>query len=89
MDGAPLKAFTAIGVVGDQPPWQAEMAPGRSGWRREVDWLAATKTPIAPLTGRLAFTQGNWGMLARRGHFEIAPEDAAIIRDAMTREPTP
>lgn len=90
MDGEPLKAFTALGTVADRAPYQAEMTPGTTGWRRDVHWIAgATETPIAPLTGTLAFTKGNWGMLARRGFFEISPDDAAIIRNAMTKGTAP
>lgn len=84
IDGAPLMAFTAIGQVTDKAPWQAEMAPGMQGYRREVAWLTARETPIRPLTGQLEFTRGNWGMLARRGMFEITGPDFQIIRLAMT-----
>lgn len=82
--GAPLKAFTAIGTVGDAPPHQAEMGAGQTGFRLDIDWDKATETPIASLTGRLDFTQGSWGMLARRGMFEISDADCAVIREAMT-----
>lgn len=88
MEGQPLQAFTAIGRIADHAPYQAEMAPGMTGWRRDVDWQEANEAPIAALTERLAFAQGNWGMLARRGLFPITKDDFAVIHDAMrgTRE---
>ncbi|TRW98353.1 EVE domain-containing protein [Paracoccus sp. M683] len=83
-DGQPLKAFTAIGTVRNTPPYQAEMRPGMTGYRLDIDWREATETPIASLTDRLEFTRGNWGMLARRGLFDISDADFQTIRAAMT-----
>ena len=83
IEGEPLKAFTAIGDVADRAPYPAEMAPGRTGFRRDINWQKATETPIARLSDRLEFTRGNWGMLARRGHFEISAADFQTIRAAM------
>lgn len=85
-DGMPLKAFTAIGTVRDTPPYQAEMRFGGHGYRRDIDWLAATEIPIVSLSDRLEFTRGNWGMLARRGLFEITEADSLIIRAAMVKD---
>lgn len=82
--GEPLKAFTAIGTVRDNPPYQAEMRFGGMGYRLDIDWREATETPIASLTDRLEFTRGNWGMLARRGLFDISDADFQTIRAAMT-----
>ncbi|WBU59316.1 EVE domain-containing protein [Paracoccus albus] len=85
-DGAVLKAFTAIGTVGVKPAYQAEMRTGQTGFRRDIDWMDATETPIASLTDQLEFTSGNWGMLARRGSFEISGADAQVIRAAMIKD---
>lgn len=85
-DGTPLKAFTAIGTVRDAPPYPAEMRPGMPGHRRDIDWRAARETPISGLMDRLEFTRGNWGMLARRGLFEISDADFQTIRAAMLQE---
>lgn len=84
INGEPLKAFTAIGEVVDAPIHTAEMSPGQTGFRRDISWRKATETPIARLTDRLEFTRGNWGMLARRGLFEISAADFQIICAAMT-----
>ena len=85
-DGAPLKAFTAIGTVRDAAPYQAEMRPGMLGYRRDIDWLPAAETPISLVIDRLEFVRGNWGMLARRGLFEISDADFQTIRTAMVQE---
>lgn len=85
-DGAALKAFTAIGTVRDVAPYAAEMRPGMLGYRRDIDWLPATETPISALIDRLEFARGNWGMLARRGLFVISDADFQTIRAAMLQE---
>ncbi len=85
-DGAPLKAFTAIGIVRDKPPYPAVMPNGMQVFRRDIDWFPATETPISALMDRLEFTRGNWGMLARRGLFEVSGEDFQTIRTAMLQE---
>ena len=85
-DGAPLKAFTAIGWVRDKPPYPDQMATGQIGYRRDIDWMAATETPIQSLSDGLEFTRGNWGMLARRGLFEISGADFQTIRAAMMKD---
>jgi hypothetical protein len=73
-EGDPLREFTAIGIVGDGEPWQADVPPpgaepaprmgpnpeGFRPWRRRVDWSdAARATPIAPLLDVLDLTRGN------------------------------
>lgn len=85
-DGAALKAFTAIGTVGPDAPYAAEMPSGMRVFRREIDWFNARETPISDLTDRLEFTRGNWGMLARRGLFEVSDADFQTIRTAMLQE---
>ena len=51
--GEPLQAFTAIGQVADDEPYQAEMAPDFYSWRRNVEFLPCTETPIRPLLDEL------------------------------------
>lgn len=83
-EGETLKAFTALGTVTATPPYQAEMRFGGQGYRIDIDWMPVTETPIVSLTDRLEFTQGNWGMLARRGLFEISDADFQTIRAVLT-----
>jgi hypothetical protein len=79
-----LQSFTAIGVVNDGTPYQADMS-GFSPFRRDVTWCRAEETPIRPLVGRLHFTSArpNWGFQLRFGLFEISEDDMAVIATAM------
>ena len=80
-----LQSFTALGVVDDGAPYQAEMGGGFSPFRLDVTWCRAQETPIRPLVGRLHFTTArpNWGFQLRLGLFEISEHDVAVIATAM------
>ena len=80
-----LQSFTAIGVVRDGSPYQANMDGGFVPFRRDVSWCTAEDAPIKPLVGRLEFTTAkrNWGYQLRFGLFEISEHDMATIAAAM------
>ena len=80
-----LQSFTAIGVVKDGAPYQADMGCGFHPFRRDVSWHAAAEVPIKPLLGSLGFTTAgsNWGFQLRFGLFEISGHDRALIARAM------
>jgi hypothetical protein len=80
-----LQSFTAIGTVRQGEPYQGDMGGGFTPFRRDVDWVEAGETPIAPLLDRLDFTAGkaNWGYQLRFGLFEISAHDFALIAGAM------
>ena len=80
-----LRAFTAIGIVKEGGPYQAEMGGGFSPFRRDVAWQAAKETPIEPLLEQLEFTSGkrNWGYQLRFGLFEISDVDMSRIAQAI------
>jgi hypothetical protein len=80
-----LQCFTAIGVVKDGVPYQANMGGGFCPFRRDVSWHTAREVPIKPLLGRLNFTAAgsNWGFQLRFGLFEISEHDMAVITAAM------
>jgi hypothetical protein len=84
-----LQSFTAIGVVDDGAPYQADMGGGFSPFRRDVSWCAAREAPIKPLVGRLEFTTAkrNWGFQLRSGLFEISEHDMKMIAAAMGAPP--
>jgi hypothetical protein len=84
-----LQSFTAIGVVDDGAPYQADMGGGFSPFRRDVTWCSAEETPIKPLVGRLHFTTArpNWGFQLRFGLFEISEHDMKMIAAAMGASP--
>jgi len=85
-DGEPLQAFTAIGQVADDEPYQVEMSPDFQPWRRNVDFLQCTETPIRPLIAQLDFIEdpARWGYKFRFGVFKISDHDLEVIRSAMT-----
>jgi hypothetical protein len=80
-----LQAFTAIGVVSDGDPYQADMGDGFRPFRRNVAWLEAHEAPIQALLSVLEFTAGNrnWGYQLRFGLFPISDHDRQIIAEAM------
>jgi hypothetical protein len=85
-DGAPLQAFTAIGRVVDDEPYQAELGQDPGPWRRNVDFLECRETPIRPLLDQLGFIEDKqrWGYKFRFGVFTIDDSDLDVIRSAMT-----
>lgn len=84
--GGPLQAFTAIGQVVDDEPYQVEMTDGVTPWRRNVDFLSCTEAPIRPLLDQLGFIEDKkrWGYKFRFGVFRIDDDDLDVIRSAMT-----
>lgn len=84
-EGEPLQAFTAIGQVADDAPYQDEASP-EGPWRRNVDFLECAETPIRPLLEDLGFIENKsrWGYKFRFGVFKIDDDDLEMIRSAMT-----
>jgi hypothetical protein len=85
-DGEPLQAFTAIGQIVDDEPYQAEVSPDSQPWRRNVDFLDCAEAPIRPLIEELEFIEdpARWGYKFRFGVFKISDHDLEVIRSAMT-----
>lgn len=85
VDGEPLRAFTAIGRVGAGPVVSFDMGNGFVPFRRPILWdREAREVRLDALREDLAFVRDpSWGMMARRGHFPISPEDGALIVSAM------
>lgn len=84
--GAPLMAFTVIGRVTVDGPYEYEMPGGFVAWRRSVQWQPAAKTvPIRPLLADLELTrnQPSWGMVFRYGLISCSRADFAQIARAM------
>ena len=82
--GESLQAFTAIGRVADDEPYQ--LSPEQP-WRREMEFLPCTATPIRPLLDQLEFVVDpqRWGYKFRFGVFRIEEPDFLLIRSAMTQ----
>lgn len=85
-DGKAVKVFSAIGHVVDADPYQVETETGKSVFCRDIDWLDTHEIALSDLSDKLDFTRGSWGMLARRGLFEITESDRRIILAAMKKE---
>lgn len=79
-----LQKFTAIGKIISGEVYQVEMFAGFKPFRCDVDFIKDYhEVSIMDLKPVLAFTQGNYGMLLRRGHIEISQADFKIIASAM------
>ena len=84
--GERLMAFTAIGRVTGDLPYQHEMEGGFVAWRRGVQWQPAARSqPILPLLDQLDLTRGqaSWGMVFRYGLISCCRADFARIARAM------
>jgi len=85
---SPLRAFTALGVVADEAPYQAEpMSMGARGtvepWRRRIEFLPVHRAPVREVD--LKLTQApNWGYQLRRGLVPLDPDDFEALRAFMT-----
>lgn len=85
--GEPLQAFTAIGRIVDDEPFQVRVSADVQPWRRAMEFLPCTATPIRPLLEHLDFIVDphRWGYKFRFGVFRIEEHDFELIRSAMTR----
>ncbi|MGW5187793.1 EVE domain-containing protein [Kribbella sp. NPDC004138] len=84
----PLRAFTALGVVADDAPYQAEpMSMGARGtiepWRRRIEFLPVRRAALRDFELKLT-RQANWGYQLRRGLVPLDPDDFAVLREAMS-----
>jgi EVE domain len=83
--GQKLRAFTAIGRVRERAAYLFDMGGGFVPYRRDIAYCKARRADFETLSTQLEFSQpgSNWGMLARRGHFEISRRDLETIARAM------
>ena len=80
-----LRAFTGLGRITSESPYQGDMGEGFKPFRHDVAWLETKDAPIVPLLEHLEFTKGktNWGYQFRFGLFEVSKSDLQIIAEAM------
>ena len=85
LGGTPLRAFTAVGRVVDEEPWQAYEGDFQP-WRRRVDYDPdATTVHLADVQGDLDLCrEPHWGYQLRRGLVQLSGHDADVLREAMT-----
>ena len=83
--GERLQAFTAIGRVAGDAPYQTKVTAQFIPWRRRMEFVECEEAMILPLVPGLAFIadKTNWGLSLKRGLFEINAEDFSVIAKAM------
>ncbi len=85
-DGAPLQAFTAIGVVSTGQVYQFEMAPDFKPYRVDVEFdKQAQEASIKPLIEGLSFIKSkqHWGAAFRFGFIKVPAADFDQVASAM------
>jgi hypothetical protein len=83
--GEPLQAFTAIGVVAGDEVYQVAMTADFQPWRRNMRFLECREAPIREILDDMGFIgdRRHWGMIFRRGLFEVPEPDFWVIAKAM------
>ena len=79
------RKFTAMGKVDNREPYEVSMYEDFTPWRRDVAFVPVTPVAIHALLHILSFITNkvHWGMIFRRGCFEIPKHDFQQIADAM------
>jgi len=83
--GDRIQAFVAIGKIANGGIYRAQQARNFCPFRRDIDYFGGSDAPISGLMARLSFTKNsaNWGLLMRRGLFEITHSDFNTVANAM------
>lgn len=83
--GDPVKGFVAVGQIQPGGVYRAEQSAYFHPYRRDVAYFGGQDAPIGPLLDHLSFGAGgaNWGLLMRRGLFEITAQDFGVIATSM------
>ena len=84
--GDRVQAFTAIGTIADDAPYQVEVTHDFKPWRRKMDFLPSQEAAVQPLIENLDFIRNKkvWGVMFRRGLIEIGEADFKRIASAMS-----
>ncbi len=86
-EGETVHAFTTIGRVTSDAPYQVEQAKGFTHFRVDVDYLAkADPASIKPLLDDLELTWGrgsNWSVVMRGSKHKLGEDDMRRIVEAM------
>jgi len=87
-ESAPLQKFTAIGKIIDEDVYQVNVGNDFVPFRRNIDFISCTETPIQPLISKLSFIKSTkyWGYSFRYGHLEISEKDFKLIAEKMVNE---
>jgi len=80
--GEVLKQIAFRGTFDDDRIYQIEQGPGFCPFRKDVTFDPDFRAvPIKDVKGLELTSNPHWGMLARRGFFEISAHDAALFRE--------
>jgi EVE domain len=80
-----LRAFTGLGRITSETPYEGDMGEGLKPFRHNVSWFETQDAPIECMLQKLGFTKGktNWGYQFRFGLFEVSENDIKTIAEAM------
>ena len=80
-----LQSFVSIGIVQPGEPYAFDMGNGFVPYRRDVIYLPAQVTPIAPLLDDFEFIENRqrWGYKFRFGLFDVSDNDMRLIAQAV------
>ncbi|TGG90442.1 MAG: EVE domain-containing protein [Aphanocapsa feldmannii 277cV] len=79
--GTMLKRIEFRCTFDDDRIYQIEQAPGFNPFRKDVTFDTGFEEMAIHDVARLELTTNpHWGMLARRGFFEISPQDTELLR---------
>ena len=83
-EGAPVRAFTAIGRIAPGEPVERQMSEGISGWSRRRS-SSTRQADVYQFLSQLSFVRNpeHWGMAFRRSLFEVPLADFKLIAAAM------
>ena len=89
-EGEAVQAFTTIGRVTSDEPYQVEQSAGFAPFRVDVDYVSKAKpAPIKSLLDRLELTRergSNWGIVMRGSKRKLSEHDMRMIAKAMEAE---
>lgn len=81
--GEVIKRVTFQGHFNDNRIYQVEQFPGFHPYRKDVTFDTGFQpVDILSVSGLELTSNPRWGMLARRGFFEISSHDAALLRQS-------
>jgi hypothetical protein len=80
-----LRAFTGLGRITSETPYQGDMSEGFKPFRHNVSWFKTQDAQIEPMLQKLEFTKDktNWGFQFRFGLFAVSELDLQVIAVAM------
>jgi predicted RNA-binding protein len=82
------RAFTAIGSVTEDEPYQVEISENFKPYRKNINFINCNEVSILPLISELQFIENkkSWGYPFRFGFFEIKQFDFELITNKMLKK---